>query len=196
MNHYATLEVPNTADDVAIKRAYRRKAARAHPDKGGRAADMAALNKAYAVLGDPQRRLQYDQSGSDAEAKPIDIEARDVLMHCFAQMLEGAELNYVEQARKIIRGELGKIEFNLANTRTKQADFKRRREKVKSKGRENFFHMLIDQQIAGMDNGIRNGEKGIAVMKRALEILEDYEGETPPVTTLFFSGTSSATGGW
>lgn len=35
MSHYDTLDVPKDADAAAIKRAYRRKAKEAHPDRSG-----------------------------------------------------------------------------------------------------------------------------------------------------------------
>lgn len=64
--HYRTLQVDPAADPDVIQAAYRRLAARYHPDaaaqSGGTpdAARMAALNAAWAVLGDPAARARYD----------------------------------------------------------------------------------------------------------------------------------------
>lgn len=46
-----------------IRRAYRLRARHVHPDRtGGDAAAMQALNEAWRVLGDPDRRRAYDRS--------------------------------------------------------------------------------------------------------------------------------------
>ncbi|WP_376796134.1 DnaJ domain-containing protein [Thermogemmatispora sp.] len=61
-NYYAILGVPADADQETIKRAYRQLARRYHPDLAGPegATQMKRINRAYAVLGDPQKRQQYD----------------------------------------------------------------------------------------------------------------------------------------
>ncbi|MBX5459065.1 MAG: DnaJ domain-containing protein [Thermogemmatispora sp.] len=61
-NYYAILGIPADADQETIKRAYRQLARRYHPDLAGPegAAQMKRINRAYAVLGDPQKRQQYD----------------------------------------------------------------------------------------------------------------------------------------
>jgi curved DNA-binding protein CbpA len=57
---YGVLEVVPTATQEEVKRAYRRKAFVCHPDRGGSAFRMKAVNEAWAVLGDADLRRQYD----------------------------------------------------------------------------------------------------------------------------------------
>lgn len=59
-NHYQTLGVEKTASPDEIKRAYRRLASQHHPDKGGDKLRFQEIQKAYEILGDPQRRQEYD----------------------------------------------------------------------------------------------------------------------------------------
>ena len=59
-DHYATLGVARTASDDEIKQAYRRLASQHHPDKGGSTEKFQAIQAAYAVLGDAQKRAEYD----------------------------------------------------------------------------------------------------------------------------------------
>lgn len=64
---YAVLGLDAAADAAAVKRAYRRKARRLHPDTGG-AADsraFAELYAAYHTLGDAARRRAYDRENPD-----------------------------------------------------------------------------------------------------------------------------------
>ncbi len=61
-NYYATLGIPGDADTETIKQAYRQLARRFHPDVAGPegAVEMKRINRAYSVLGDPEKRQQYD----------------------------------------------------------------------------------------------------------------------------------------
>ena len=61
-NYYALLGVPIDADADTIKRAYRQLARRYHPDLAGPqgAVQMKRINRAYDVLSDPEKRLNYD----------------------------------------------------------------------------------------------------------------------------------------
>jgi DnaJ-class molecular chaperone len=59
-DHYATLGVAKNASQDEIKRAYRKLASQHHPDKGGDKARFQEVQAAYAVLGDEQKRAEYD----------------------------------------------------------------------------------------------------------------------------------------
>jgi curved DNA-binding protein CbpA len=58
---YAVLGVESDADATTIRAAYRRLARRHHPDTGGDERIMMVLNKAWAILRDPERRDAYDR---------------------------------------------------------------------------------------------------------------------------------------
>jgi len=93
MGHYEELGVARTAPHDEIKRAYHRQARRHHPDAHSQASaaiqdsarrTMVEINAAWAVLGDPERRRQYDAdlaprsrgpsaaSGPDATTADVD----------------------------------------------------------------------------------------------------------------------------
>jgi hypothetical protein len=60
VTHYQLLGVLPTASTAEIRAAYLQLARRWHPDAGGSADRMRALNAAWAVLGDTRRRDEYD----------------------------------------------------------------------------------------------------------------------------------------
>ncbi|MGH7375163.1 MAG: DnaJ C-terminal domain-containing protein [Candidatus Rokuibacteriota bacterium] len=67
-DYYKTLGVDRTADDKAIKTAYRRLARKHHPDVNkGNAERFKEISEAYTVLGDPEKRKRYDTLGPDWE---------------------------------------------------------------------------------------------------------------------------------
>ncbi|MFW0859515.1 MAG: DnaJ domain-containing protein [Dehalococcoidia bacterium] len=64
-DYYATLQVHPEADREVVVAAYRRLAAKYHPDVStspDAAEKMKQLNEAYEVLSDPARRAAYDRS--------------------------------------------------------------------------------------------------------------------------------------
>src|SRR4051812_16680758 len=69
-DYYDLLGVPRGADDATIKAAYRRLAKEHHPDRknGCKEAEahFKAINEAYDVLKDPQKRAAYDRFGKSA----------------------------------------------------------------------------------------------------------------------------------
>ncbi len=68
-DHYQTLGVERDATQEDIKRAYRKMAHKHHPDKeGGDEEQFKVINEAYQVIGDEQKRKQYDQFGDSFEA--------------------------------------------------------------------------------------------------------------------------------
>ena len=66
-DYYQVLEVPRTATEADIKKAYRRLAMKLHPDRNpddhGATDKFKEAKEAYEVLSDPQKRATYDQLG-------------------------------------------------------------------------------------------------------------------------------------
>lgn len=60
---YERLGVETDSDLAEIKKAYRERVLRAHPDRGGDQDGFHRLQEAYDILSDPDRRKRYDQHG-------------------------------------------------------------------------------------------------------------------------------------
>src|SRR5208283_124974 len=71
---YEVLGVPRGASAAAIKSAYRKLAKKHHPDNNKNdpksAARFSEINTANEIVGDEDKRKQYDRGEIDAEGKP------------------------------------------------------------------------------------------------------------------------------
>ncbi len=69
IDYYKILEIPKTASDADIKKAYRKLARKYHPDLNPNDANankkFQQINEANEVLSDPEKRKKYDQYGKD-----------------------------------------------------------------------------------------------------------------------------------
>jgi len=69
-DYYEVLGVDKSADESAIKKAYRSLAKKYHPDMNPGDAqaekNFKEVNEAYAVLSDPEKKAKYDQYGHAA----------------------------------------------------------------------------------------------------------------------------------
>ena len=85
-NHYDTLGLLPTADDVVIKAAYKALAQKHHPDKHKTHKElhtqrMTDINAAFAVLGTKAKRKAYDERLAKAKPAPAATPARHAPQH-------------------------------------------------------------------------------------------------------------------
>jgi curved DNA-binding protein CbpA len=69
-NYYAILAVAPSATLGEIRRAYRKAAFAAHPDRGGSDRLMQRINEAWEVLGNEDRRRAYDLQRAEPQPGP------------------------------------------------------------------------------------------------------------------------------
>jgi curved DNA-binding protein len=77
-NHYHTLGIERTANADEIKSAYRKLASQHHPDKGGDKAKFQEIQVAYGVLGDVQKRADYDNPRQQFGSVPGGFDFNDI----------------------------------------------------------------------------------------------------------------------
>lgn len=185
---YETLGVSETASQEEIRAAYRRLAAKHHPDKN--LGDNAATGKfqeveeAYRVLKDAAARKAYDETGEaqDSERKKQD-KAANLLLGMLAGYFDNTAaqstypnfLTYLEAALK-----------QTVDTHNSQADFLRRKKKAAEKqlkkvkrkgGGESLFEPVIERIIQQTAKQLASVEAASEVLAMAKDTLSDYEQE-------------------
>jgi len=86
-DYYQVLGVARDADVRTIKKAFRKAALTAHPDKGGSEAKMAVVNEAYEVLSKPELRQRFD-NGDDPNDPAAQQAGHPGGEHPFAQFFQ------------------------------------------------------------------------------------------------------------
>jgi len=66
---YDLLGIPKNADEKTIKKAFRKKAMKNHPDRGGDPEKFKEISKAYEILSNKEKRELYDKYGEEGVEK-------------------------------------------------------------------------------------------------------------------------------
>lgn len=171
-SHYEVLDVKPQSDPAEIKRAYRRKARKAHPDIGGDEREMAEINRAYDCLSDPARRLVVEQTGVDS-TKSFAEDVQSVLLAAFSDALNKETDLCLIHAKRFIEQERANLQKQLEVTQRAEARLKKKRAEISST-KDNVFHLLIDQQLAQITTAVGAITRGIGVLDGAVRELENY----------------------
>jgi DnaJ-class molecular chaperone len=183
-SHYETLGVAENATPEQVKRAYRSKAKKHHPDKGGDEQEFASVAAAYEVLGDPQRRLLYDATGQDRE-RSIKDEADQLLLTLFNQtILSGPPLGKtLERIEKHLSELTSSFTAEQRRLEERQKTVRKLREKITSTSETNLAHVVIDNELKGIDHALSEIDHRTAVVSACKETLKTYSEEKEPEPT-------------
>lgn len=180
MTHYETLGVGKDASPDEIKRAYRLCSSKAHPDKGGSDAEQQAVNQAYAVLSDAERRKTYDETGSDGGAPDPDADATAALIDLFTEGIDCVDGDLVDFVRDQLSNAVAEGESRIRKNKDAIGRLQRQRSKVKTKAGPNLVHQIIDAKVQRLEAESAATARAINTAKRSQELLQDFEwvGET------------------
>lgn len=179
---YEVLGVSRDADKDTIKKAFRKAASDAHPDRGGDSKRMAMVNKAHDVLMDDKRREHYDATGRDTEKQSLDDQCIGKLRGMMLAVVEAAHSNPVNQILATLNNELHQLSTMKAAAGKKIARYERAKAALKRKGggQANVFAVVFDQTISETKQQMARMDVQAGITKRALEIMRDYEWEGAP----------------
>lgn len=183
---YEDLGVSPNADEAEIKRAHRRQAKKHHPDaEGGSPAKFHAIQKAYDVLGDHEKRRRYDETGDINHGDPEALEDNDAKHIIAGQFMALVQQNidprYLD-VTKTIKDAIGLGIRQQKDARCKtQAGIDRMKEFGKRVSRkaegDDPIRAMLDAQIREAERTLVSQDRQDRVMKKALAMMDGYEYE-------------------
>lgn len=183
MDHYDTLGVPRDASAEEIKKAYRKKAKAAHPDrKGGDNTEMVAINRAKDTLLDDDKRKRYDETGTDDLKPPLQQMAEALIANAFDQVFDSdAELaghiDVVKSLLAVFAKELAQAEIEIKKAVVYLERLERKAKRVKARTPASVWANVVDQRrrrYEGMRQQFTERRDALALALKLLE--EGYEG--------------------
>lgn len=173
-DHYKTLGIQRDATKEQIRAAYRRAARQAHPDReGGTTERMQAVNAAYEVLIDEERRRAYDAGETDGSPK---AEAMAILRSIFTEAIRDNVLDPFKFALgKIRRSEEG-AQAEIEVMRRAISSMEQQRDRIKAKGGRDLYHETLNNGIRTAENQVRILEQNVENAQLVRQLLTDeYE---------------------
>ena len=182
---YDTLGVPHDADKAQIRKAYRQRAKKAHPDQGGSPELFGALVRAHAVLTDEKRRAQYDRTGRVDEPEPDSTlaKAMNVVVGALGQIMTKIdqrsasydEFDMLGDAKTMVRGDIANVERQIKDAKRSAEKLTRAAAKMRSKpGKVDRIGPLLKGKAADAERTAAQLAETIDVLKIALNIIEDH----------------------
>jgi curved DNA-binding protein CbpA len=188
-NLYAVLGVTSSATPEEVRRAYRRRAKKLHPDHGGSVEAFGELALAYETLSDERSRAQYDATGTVEPRTPDNLNAgaMEIIYQKLGVVIYGEhDLGSLCLARVIedaIKRDVSELEQHIASQRraVQRAEQLRSRLKCKSADQESLMAKLVDWHEQAAIHLIKKNEHTMDVLSQSLNLLEEYglESEFP-----------------
>jgi len=179
---YTVLGVDKKASKDTIKKTYRKKAKKVHPDSGGSAEEFSKLSKAYQILITDSKRAYYDRTGEEKTDNPDAMTniAISTLCSLFMNALNqnGPDVDLIQ----IVKAELYKGENTLKNNiKVFQKDInalqlveKKIIYKAKN-SKNNFLLKSITDKIQVFNAQIEDAEFQINTIDIAKRLIDDYK---------------------
>lgn len=188
-NPYKILGIKKTATPEEIRAAYIAAAKEHHPDAGGGEDDFKRVQTAFDILKDPHKRARYDETGfiaGDPECELRQVAIRS-LMDMFSRLMEeipehaSESIDLIKIMRDASTNALMENEKQLIKLSAQEAKIQRwigklrKRLKTKKKGQNNFILFAAEQKLQSIAAQKNQPKRIIDVIKKSLELLEDFE---------------------
>jgi len=126
--YYDLLGVDKNANEQEIKKAFRKKALKEHPDRGGDEEKFKKFSEAYEVLSDKNKRKHYDQFGKEGIEQNGESPVHDI----FSNLFGGSSMRQREKKAKNITFTLNLSLNDFYNGKTSKLSITRKVQKNKN----------------------------------------------------------------
>jgi curved DNA-binding protein CbpA len=182
---YDVLGVDPKATTADVRKAYRKKAAKAHPDAGGKRDDWDKLQRAMTVLTNDRARERYDRTGNEniegADTLPAFIlqTAIQAVQHVVGEAMkkggDPVQFDIVADAVKHLAGQIRQQEANKAEKKKQIANIRRIGKRFKArKGKANLLGQMFEASANEQEHDLDKIDREIEVLKGATAVLKDH----------------------
>lgn len=198
MSLYKDLGLDPSCTNEEIKYQYRILAHKHHPDMGGDEEIFKRISKAYEVLGDPDRRAEYDSTGKTGEDMSVKSEAIQRLGNMVTQFIFNINPEVddliakmkadINQARHRVEGDIvtcNRLIHNL-NIIVKKI-------RMKKQG-ENILKTFAENQITLREKELITFNRTLEVFALMMDILDNYHYGNDEWTLLLDAINTTSTG--
>lgn len=178
---YETLGVSKNATSEEIKKVYREKAKKSHPDKkGGDKDKFSEVNKAHMALSDPLKREKYDKTGATEET-PLETRIMGVIdmvfLNATSQVKHPERTDLIQKMQDELSGKKEGSRNSIQEGYKANKKLKVISERIKVKSGENILSMKLDNQIENNSEQIKRLEQEIDLFIQAEGWLDNYQYE-------------------
>ncbi len=184
-NLYDSLGVPKDASADAIRAAYRKKAQAHHPDKGGDVAKFQAIQTAYDVLSDDDRRARYDTTGDTEQGPSIEGQARMYVATLLNAVMQGQADVRTTDILAVMRNQLAIDRSRVEAEKVRLGGFVSRRQEAMKRVTQGVLSDMLDAEIKRLEGMVSQCNAQHGVFDAAEKLLEGQtyrsDPKAPPV---------------
>lgn len=176
---YATLGIEKNATKKQIKAAYRWIMKDIHPDVNGgvRHPEHEDFQTAYEVLSDPERRAEYDKTGT---VEAIDLARLKIteMIQAIAKQADSETVQYIDVKGSIVQAleqEKRNIDNSIGEIERKAEMLQEMTRRTHAEGRSQFIPFMIYAGIQETEKVIKEARRDIETIDDALAIMADFE---------------------
>jgi len=196
---YEDLAIDEKATPDQIKKAYRQKAKKTHPDNGGKSDEFRTIARAYNILSDDEKRKRYD-NGENPDRINQNTHEQNVLSIVFGifnnivdQNIDLTYNNLFDLMRQTLQANEEKAKADKNKNQKNIERYNNILRRIKKKDQSELFIQLLDDKIKGCNAIIIQIDEHIHVLEDALKLIKECEYEIDPQQVYFrFSSSTTA----
>lgn len=182
---YEALGVDKTASKAEIRRAYRRRAKKAHPDAGGNREEWDRLHRELMVLEDDKTRERYDRTGDADAAGPdqsgavihqmVMMAVEHVIAVAGQKRINPETIDIIADASRFMRDRIAEENAKIRAKEKEALGIRKMARRFKAKkGKPNIIGTMFDARAADVERDCETIREQIAQIGEALKLLNDH----------------------
>ena len=182
---YDVLGVKPTASQDEIRKAYKSQAGKCHPDKNQddpeATVKFQALQKAYGVLKDPEKRKRYDETGAEEDVPSLDESANSCIAQIYLELAERSNFEPKDYLLEVTKATQNSLRQCMSDKKQIDLQYDRLQYLIENTTADEAMLIHLNRKLHEIKHKKAHADEATTVMNRALELLDGYKytGKTP-----------------